>query len=402
MAHLGFRAQNRSDVLQNLVKRGPMSRAALAEATGLTRAAISRISRELIAAGILVEGESRGPADRPGRRFVPLAFASEGTYVVGLGFEAFAQWLTVANLNGEVVLERPLRLRSLGRPEQVLAHAAREVGMLLDEAGIPLRRVAGMGVAIVGMVDPKMGEVLESPPLGWRRVAVAARLEAALGLPVSVDNLLNATNLAETEFGVCRGRRNVLLVRASLAIGASVISEGVVVRGANFSVGQIGHVRIPGGQRICNCGRTGCLETVASGRAIIADLGEIPARPFHPARFREDAGKLRRVLERAASGETDAVAALGGAGERLGAALESVVALLNPELIVLAGPVGRQPAYVKGVRRGIARHNFSPPGTGTGIAVSTMESQNAAVRLALTEFVVSRRLDIDRLQQRVA
>lgn len=397
MAQRRFRAQNRLAVLRRLLAHGPVSRTRIAEETGLTAAAISRIVRELIAAGIVVEGETHGPADRPGRRFVRLAFASSGLYVVGLGFEAFSQGLTIANLRGEPVAERRLRLGSLRDPVAALEAVTDAVASLMGEAGVTPEQVLGLGVAIVGIVDRDGGRVLRAPPLGWSGVPVAALLRERLGFPVVVENLLHANNQAERDFGITRDCRTILLVRTSLSVGASALIEGAPVRGARFAAGQIAHVPVPGAAGRCLCGAVGCLETVASGRAVLAVATDRPFDALPLADVRRHGRELEDLL---GDGSDRVTAALGEAGHRLGAALEPVLATLDPERLVLAGPVGRHPGYVAGVRSGLATHRA--PADGAPLLVSRLETRATAVRLALTEFLLTRDLDIGRLLERSA
>lgn len=402
MAQQRFRAHNRLAVLRRLLAHGPVSRTRIAAETGLTAAAISRIVRELIAAGIVVEGETHGPADRPGRRFVRLAFSSDGLYVVGLGFEAYSQGLTVANLRGEPVAGRRLRLGSLRDPEAALDAVAGEVASLLAEAGIQAGQVLGLGVAIVGIVDREAGQVLRAAPLGWSGVPVAALLRARLGLPVVVENLLHANNQAELDFGITRGCGTVLLVRTSLSVGASALVAGGPVRGARFSAGQIAHVPVAGAAGRCLCGAIGCLDTVASGRAVLAAATGRPFESLSLADVRAHGRALETLLDAPGPGGAPVAAALDAAGRSLGAALTPIVAALDPDRMVLAGPVGRHPGYVAGVRAGLARHRPEAAGDGPPLLVSRMEARAAAVRLALTGFLLTRDLDIARLLDRAA
>jgi predicted NBD/HSP70 family sugar kinase len=391
------RKENRRKLLRALVEHGPTPRAVLAGHLDVTPAAVSRLVREMISAGILEEGERFSARGRPGRQFVRVGFAAETLFVIGVGLEAFSQVVVVANLNGGIVAARTLGLTAFGDTAAVFDRIAEALAAMLHEIGVASTRVIGMGVAVVGIVDRSEGRVVRSAHLGWSEVPIAAELRSRTGIPVVVENLLHSTNLAEHAFGVSKGFGDVLLVRASLSIGASLIIDGSLARGSLANAGQIAHAPTAGRQQHCYCGAVGCLETEASGRAIVARAEGRHFVDLATDELGSLSKRLSDLLARADAGEAAANGHLRASGRALGRALEWPVATLDPGCIVLSGPVGRNRSYVAGVGEGLASHHAQLRTADRALVVSMMAIRETALRLAITEFLMTRDVDVARL-----
>jgi predicted NBD/HSP70 family sugar kinase len=212
-----------------------------------------------------------------------------------------------------------------------------------------------------------------------------------------VDNLLNATVQAEVAFGVAKGHRHVFLVRTSLATGVSVVAEGQLVRAANLSAGQIGHIKVAGSRAACTCGRVGCLDAVASGRAILQAAGlSAPGLGME-----EEAARLGRFLEETERGDQRGAKILVRAGRALGNVLATLISGLQPQQVIFTGPVGRSAIYRRGVMAGLDEfgglHAHVPEHH-----VSTLSTREAAVRLALKELMSPSSEAVDRLVELAA
>lgn len=382
-----IRTPNQRAVLRQLLVSGPTSRSEIALATGLTEAAVSRITRELIARGLIREGD-KAAGNGPGRRQVRLEFGSDGAFVVGLGITGYEQRITVANLQGGPVAARRLALASMKDRRRALEQFADEILRALDEGGISGAPVLGVGVAVAGTVDHRSGLVIDSPNLGWERLDLGGFLRARLRLPVYVDSLMNAMNLAGAGATVYSGMPNVLLVNVALGIGASVLADGRLVRGAAFGAGQIGHLRVEGSNDLCVCGRRGCLDTVASGRAVLTRLGLLaPVRdPAEEEHVERDAEGLFRSLSKREADSDRIAETLRDAGEGLGRVVGAAVATIDPAMIRLTGFVAEDERYLVGVRAGLEWFMTRRGDPLVPIQVARIGSDQAAVRLALDRF----------------
>ena len=393
-----LRRHNRSLVLQQIFTDGPVSRTQVAQATGLTGAAISRITRELLDAGLICEGEKFGDSSKPGRRSVEIDLAPDGAYVLGFGAGAFEQWVQLANQRGDCIGRRRVHLLRDKEPRRVIEAIARQAQDLVRAAKIDRKRLFGLGVAIAGVVNYESGTVLRSPNLGWRDVALRDMLGQMLRIPVQVESLHHALNLAEWRLGPTQGMRNIVVVNCVLGIGASVLADGRLIRGGTRAAGQIGHMHVAGASGLCTCGRRGCLDTVASGYAILTELGLVPERTTPREHDENAADLLLQAMERERAEDKTACTAFRIAGKQLGRALNAVWALADPETIVLTGPLAQARSYVEGVHATFAVTAPESPDAGPPVLVSTKSSDAAAVWFALNEFVLSQSVDLARLQ----
>lgn len=397
----GSRAANRGLVLREVLRAKRISRSQIAAATRLTMGAVSRITQELLDAGLLAPVGAHAPAGKPGRRFVELAPAPNGGYVLGVDIEASVQHALIVDLGGRVVARQRLQFLRNGDPRASVERLARDLQRLIGRARLERGRLFGVGVAAVGVVDPFDGTVVDSPIPGWRHVEVGRPLQEALELPVRVDSMLHALNLAEHRYGLTRGKRNVLLVHTTLGIGASFLADGAVVRGQNMQAGQIAHARVGGATLPCSCGRRGCLTTVASGHAILRALALSGARgPRVDGDLERELGLLDGVLQRASENHEASVGAVINAGRALGRFLGTLVAFSGPETILLGGRLGAHGTYLWGVREGL--REYLPAGRTPELSAASMGGENAATLLAVEDLVCSHPFDIGRFAPRPA
>ena len=205
------------------------------------------------------------------------------------------------------------------------------------------RPLAAVGVSTPGPSDPKRGIVTTPPNLpGWRDVPLARLIEERLGPPAWIENDANAAAIAEHRLGAGRGAGHMVLVALGTGIGGGLILDGRLYRGASGGAGEIGHMQLVPEGPLCGCGRRGCLEALASGRALGERAKEIVEREPDGvlAKLAREAGSLpdARVLEQAAdAGDLGAEGAIRQAGRYLGAGLTNIVDVFNPELIVIGG-----------------------------------------------------------------
>ena len=388
LGHSRLRRRNRARVLLEIQKGAALSRTQIAKVLGLSLMAVTRIVRELITAGLVDEGE-KFPSNSPGRRQTTLSLAAKGAYVVGLSINAYKPSVSLVNIRGEIVLRRPFELDSLaGNTRAIGAEAIRD---LITEAGVARKRVLGIGAVIGGVVDRRTGAVLAAPFLGWGFTDIAAPLQHQFDLPVVVENIDNALLLAEVRFGIGRGKSNVLFFRSAAGLGGSLFLDGRLIRGSRFRAGHIGHMPVRGQTRVCSCGQIGCLNTVSSGGAVLADLGKAPSLIPPPADYRKNRAQLDEVLRVAAKGDEHTNQVLLRAGRYLGKALIGVAVAVDPEQILLAGPLGCSSSYQKGFKMGLSERI---PGLADLVTISTIDDCRAAALLALSELVFSERLNL--------
>lgn len=382
---------NRRLVLSEIILNGPLARTEISQRTGLTNASVSRISREFIEAGLVTEGESLPAPNRPGRRFVTLDVNPKGGYILGISINAFQQTITLANLKNRAIARRELSLEAFADPAEVLAQVAHAACDIIEEAGIPRGRIFGGSIAVAGAVDPDAGIVLHASSMGWKRVEIGPYLSETLEMPIHVESIPNAVNLAETRFGIGRGHHSVILFNASLGIGGSLLLDNRLLRGKDFSAGlvyDVGLWRDAKGQRLTvndMAGGWGVLRHMDGGRRLPPDLPPPPA------------SSLIEAMEAAESGKDSARAALAKAGQSLADLVETVTEILHPQLVIVSGPLINSPHYVDGLRTAIDAI-WPRDSELDRLRISTMTSQAAARWLAINEFLLCRDIDLSQLE----
>ncbi len=254
-----------------------------------------------------------------------------------------------------------------GGPGSALATIEGLIGDLLRQAAGRAWTVAGIGVGAPGVVDAEAGRVASHSPHvpELTGVALAPDLAARFGLPVFLDNDVNALALAEWTFGTARGARSLVVLAPGTGFGAAVVLEGRLVRGAAGFGGEFGHAPVKFDGRPCWCGGRGCLAVYASGRGIReaaqarAAAGEAPALL---ARAGGDVRALSAPVVFAAAEEGDAAAGeiVDEACRAMGAAIATIVNGLNPEVLVVTGGVAAAYARLeKRVLAAAAEHAFA-------------------------------------------
>jgi glucokinase len=241
-----------------------------------------------------------------------------------IGIDVGGTNLRVARVDSGGSVAVTLSARTTGDPVAALA----EMGRLAREIDTPA--VVGMGVGIPGRVDVAARQVLSGGFLDLSRVDLAAALERETGKRVVLDGDANLALLAEWRFGAARGTRNVVMITIGTGIGGAALLGGRLLRG-RMSGGQFGHVTVEADGHPCNCGRSGCVETTSSGtalRRLITEAG-MPADT-----------RIEALLDRARKGDGAALAIVKRWVLPLRSAIDSLVAVLDPECVVLGGGLG--------------------------------------------------------------
>lgn len=340
-----IRAINKQRVLRLIRSAGAISRADLAEQTGLTRPTVSAVVAELLEEGWVEEvgtGESSG-----GRPPILLRFNPRARWVIGAELGAGHVRAILADLAGTPIRRVKYRVESTDPMVEVgrLEKAVRELLDDLPETRVPVP-VAGIGVGITGLVDKKNGLWRYSPHYQVQDLPVVRILEERLVLPVWIENDARAMAWGERSFGAARGVDNLAYIRVGVGIGAGIIIGGELYGGAFEGAGEIGHTMVVENGPRCRCGADGCLETVASAVAVARRARE-RLRAGEPSQILDLAGGqpdriiATTVIEAADAGDPLARETLAEAGRYLGLGIGSLINLLNPAMVIIGGGTSR-------------------------------------------------------------
>jgi glucokinase len=263
-----------------------------------------------------------------------------------------------------VILAQSRRDTPAHDPAAIISEAANLTRELSAE-----HKIDAVGVACAAFVDRSGSTVYFSPNLAWRDEPLKDRLEAALQLPVTIENDANAAAWGEFRFGAAVDAADMVMLTVGTGIGGGVVLDGVLLHGAFGVAAELGHMRVvPGGFR-CGCGNRGCWEMYASGTALVREAQElvVSGSPL-AARLGElcggDPGALSGpdVTRAAVEGDPAAVELLADLGVWIGEGLASVAAILDPELIVLGGGVSEAGALLIDPAAGAFHRNLTGRG----------------------------------------
>ncbi|GGT96659.1 ROK family transcriptional regulator [Actinomadura citrea] len=346
--HATMRERNLAVVLEHVARHQPVTRARLAELTGFTKTTVSNLVSLLEGAGLVRDGAPvhEGERGRPG-----VGVSVHGDGAAGLGLEVNVDYLAacVLDLAKQVRYRHVVSSDNRGRePGAVLAALSTLAGEAVAAVAGQGLTVAGAAVALPGLLDRENGVVRHAPNLGWTDVPVTGAPGLATALPAEYDNEANLAALGELWFGDGARFGDFVHVSGEIGIGAGIVVDGRVFRGAHGFAGELGHLVADPSGPACSCGGRGCLEQIAGQEAMLRAAGLPVTRPAAGPE-----GSVSRLVERLGAGDAAALDAVARAGRALGGALASAVNLIDPDTIVLGGVFSPLAAWIRPPLEGV-------------------------------------------------
>ena len=362
-----LRELNQQRIADTLLASGPSTQAELARQTGLSTATISNIVRIMSDAGI-VETE---PTTSSGRRALLVRLSNRSAVAVGIDFGRRHLRIAITTLGYDVVAEENIELAMGHRAEEGIETASSLLAKMLADNDIAHSSVLGVGVGIPGPIDRRAGRVVQGAILPeWVGIELAD-LEVGLRFPVVFDNDANLGALAEVTWGPHSEVDNLVFVKVGSGIGAGLILNGRPFYGGLGITGEIGHDTITDNGVVCHCGNRGCLETVASTSVMLDLLA------------RAGVTRVGQIVSRARAGDSATLRVLDDAGLAVGRALASVANLINPEVIVIGGPLAELgDLFLGSIERGLMRHAVPSVGESTRLVMSSLGERAEALGAA--------------------
>jgi len=310
---------------------------------GVTRAAITTIVNDLIHHNLVREAED-GPATG-GRRATMLEINPKLGYVVGIDLGAVHLGILIADFSAQVIDEIEIPFDVKNPPEESLCQLGSLLEQLLEKNGLYLDQIVSIGMGAPGPVVADAGMV--SAPLmmpGWDGFPIRANLEQLWGKPVSLNNDAELGALGEWAHGAGRGERNLAYIKVGAGVGAGLLLDGKIYRGATGCAGEIGHIIIQEDGPECSCGNRGCLEAIAGGYAIARKARDAIARGRRTqlsSMAPIEKITAQDVVQAAQLGDLVAQQIMSEAGKYLGIAIASLVNMVNPSMVVVGGSVAQ-------------------------------------------------------------
>lgn len=306
---------NKALVLQLIMHREPISRADIAQISGLHKATVSSLVNELLEEELIYEsgpGESSG-----GRRPVILHFNKVAGYAIGIDIGANYVLSVLTDLKGNIVLENNHTVTQTPYPT-IMNLVKSMIHSLMTNMPQSRYGVVGIGVGVPGIVN-KEGTVLLAPNLGWKNSDLKQDLEELFEVPVIVENEANAGAFCEQKFGAGKDYENMVYISAGIGIGVGIFLNRELYQGKNGFSGEMGHMIIDMNGKPCNCGSQGCWEAYASEHALLEQAGS----------------SIETVLELAKNHDQTAQGLFKEVGKYLGIGINNIINTFNPDQVII-------------------------------------------------------------------
>lgn len=360
----------------------PGSQVSIARLTHLSQATVSGVVNELQQEGIF--RVTSGDGER-GKR---VRIGAVRGLAVGIEVNHNSVAVAVRPVNSSAMEYESASFSTDQVANAWLREGARLVRELVARTGLDEGDIVSIGVGIPAAVDVRVGEITQvASAIDWELRGRVHDLvnEQFPNVPVVLDNESNFAAFGESVYGAGRGHETVLFVKASIGIGAGLINGGVIYRGRHGLACELGHLTMDPQGIVCRCGNRGCLETVAGGARLVEQVRQAYAG------YRVDLPTtLESVIERARGGDVVCARVLGDAARNIGLALARVCNLLNPEVVVFGGELGRAsemliPPMADGLRRYALRGMFEAkePTTIVGSELGLSAGARGALAFAL-------------------
>lgn len=349
--------------VMDLIRAGSVrTRPEIVKVSGLGRNVVSQRVEQLIGCGLVAEGklgQSTG-----GRAPRELHFRSDAGHILVAELGATSINVALSDLTGTLRHQRSESADVTDGPALILGRVVSLFRELLNHKGRGVE-LWGIGIGLPGPVEFATGRPVAPPIMpGWDGFDVRGLMREEFGVPSWVDNDVNVMVLGEARGGMARGIRDVIYVKIGSGIGAGLISDGHLHRGAQGCAGDIGHVAILDDSTIaCRCGKTGCLEALAGGAALAREGAQaaVEGRSRYLASLASQGRSITAsdVSLAAHHGDRAAVELLTGSARLVGRALASLVNFFNPSLILIGGGVSQAgDLYLSEVRQAVLQRSL--------------------------------------------
>jgi glucokinase len=311
-------------------------------------------------------------------------------WIVGVDLGGTTTKLAFLTTEGEILHKWEIPTDNSDEGRNITGNISKAINEKLASLGETNNKLIGVGMGAPGPVDYETGVILNVVNLGWKEnYPLKEQLEAATALPAAIENDANCAALGEMWKGAGDGANDLVCVTLGTGVGGGVITGGNIVQGANGAAGEIGHITaVPIGGAPCNCGKTGCLETVASATGIVrlaieelsnSDLkGELTEK--HAVN-----GKItaKDVFDSARNGDQVAVKVLDKVSFHLGLVLANIGNTLNPQKVVLGGGVSKAgDILISSVKQRFNQFAFSSVKDSTELALATLGNDAGVIGAA--------------------
>ncbi len=369
---------NTKNILNIIRRHGPISRIEIAEMTGLTPATVTNITSELMDKRLIIEGETGDSSG--GRRPIMLKIRSDYYRVIGIYIGSRRIMIITSDLLANIKHKKEIKYSS----KQITIE---DIEKILDDELTPIikkyteknKKIVGIGIGIHGIVDSKRGVSVVAPNLGWKNIEISKIVYEKYKIPVFVDNNTRTMALGENWFGSGKNVSNFFCLNIDYGVGGCFFLNDKPLNGASFGAGEVGHTTVDINGEMCSCGNRGCLETVASVKALLKQAYEkYPENKdskIYNGKEIESVSDIKTedLYEAAKNGDDLAISLIKDMGEKIGIGIANIINILNPELIVINGEIiSTGEILLTPIIETVKKRGFTNSVNATGIVLSKL------------------------------
>ena len=318
---------NRSIVLSVLLHSDqPLTKAEIASQTELVLPTISNICSNLMTEGLIIEAgvaKSKG-----GPKPVLFSINPFGRYFLGVDIRIGEFTCLLIDLSGNIVEVTKNEFQIMDEPSIVLDQVIIAIDKLLQTSKVEIEKIGGIGISSPGPVDNQQGMILSPPTMTkWRNVPITEIVKRKFDVPCFLERDADAAAFAEMQHGTSQGALNLIYIMAETGIGSGIIINSEIYTGSWTGAGEIGHTRVMDEGPLCDCGKYGCVEAVASAPALRSVLSRKLSRAI----------SIQELYELLDLNPEEIMDSVSKAARYLGMAIGNMCNLLNPEIVILGG-----------------------------------------------------------------
>ena len=324
------------EILNLIQKKGPITKKKLQDTADMKSTTLNRVITILEDAKIIMEhGESESTG---GRKAIEYDVSQTGFYIIGIDISRTYVKLILTNMKLTILKKEEFFMDEYYSPERTVEKIAIIIEKMLLDLFIKPNEVLGIGIGTVGPIDREKGIILNPRNFfncNWVNVPIKEMIEKRLIIPCFIDNGANTAVLAEYLFGKGKNLRNIVYIHCGIGLRSSIVTDGIIIRAMNNREDAFGHMIVAHNGELCSCGNHGCIESYSSIDSIIK---KINANMKDPNTLISELN-YKETLKLKLLNNKDSVDVINKGAEILGIGISNIVRLLNPELVILSGPL---------------------------------------------------------------
>lgn len=370
-----IREINRANIVKTIKQHGEITKLDLAEKLKLSIPTVTANVNQLIAEGFV---ETAGVGNSTGgRKPVILRFVKDAQYSIGVNISPDRVDFLLINLNGDHVRDAHFPLEKGACFSDTLNRVEVEIKSILKQENLEKNRIAGVGISLPGLVDEDRLILEYAPNIGVKDYDFA-QFQNQIGMKLYIENEANVAAYAEIEMERTAGIRNVVCISVTDGVGTGIIIDQHIFKSAKKKAGEFGHMRVSSETTLCNCGRTGCWELIASKKALFKNCFEFTGRKVSSLEevFSEDYFRTEAVQN-----------AVDMYIDSLFIGIENIILALNPEYVIIGGELGK---YSEQMMEMMNRSNHMKSSfveyEGSKVVFSSLGDQGSLIGAALLPF----------------